>query len=108
MTKSPSHEEIKALLVHYASAFNTAFDSHRRFSLNASEEILRGERVSLYSGTPDAWIAALHITYDATQQKLTHTLALTGQPLPPRMRERLSAAATSFETILNESRAHKP
>ncbi len=83
-------------LITLTNAFNAAFESHRRFPLDAIERLTRGERISLYSGTPEEWTAALYVEHDPTGT-LTHTLALTQKPLPPRMREHLSAAAARFE-----------
>ena len=84
-------------LITLTNEFNAAFESHRRFPLDATERFARGERISLYSGTPEEWTAALYVEQDLTTGTITHTLALTQKPLSPRMREHLSAAAARFE-----------
>lgn len=95
-----------------AEAFNSAFGSHRRFPLDAATRVGRGERVSVYSGTPEAWTAALHVERDPATGEPTHTLLLTTAPLPPRMRERLMASATRFEEAVRAkttgTASHKP
>jgi len=105
-TEEQKKEEMNKRLTALAAAFNTAFSSHRRFPLNAVESVLRGERVSIYSGTPEDWTAALHVTNDEANNTIMHELALTGKTLPPRMREQLSAAATRFEELVRVP--HKP
>lgn len=93
------HETARKTLTRLQTAFNDAFGSHRRFPLDAHERLARGERVSIYSGTPEEWVAALHVenNREGTQSLLTYALDLTTKPLSPRMREQLHAAATRFE-----------
>lgn len=105
MTTTRSRSEtVQERLKMLANAFNNAFESHRRFPLDASERLARGERVSVYSGVPEEWVAALHIEVaresDEGDTTLIHTLELTSKHLPPRMRERLQASATLFEESL--------
>lgn len=103
MTKQGfAQEQLQAL----ANVFTTTFENHRKFPLDAVERLTRGERLSLYSGTPEEWTVALHVELNTADNTLSHTLALTQKPLPPRMREHLAAAATRFEEAVHGP--HKP